>query len=185
MYKILGVDQKEYGPVSAEVVRQWIAQGRANAQTRVKTEAGLEWHPLGGLPEFADLFGSPAPQPNLPPPPVSNAFPSVVGAPKTGMAITSMVLGIVSLVCGSIFTGIPAIITGHIAHGRARRAPSEFGGGGFAIAGFVMGYCSMVFTVVMLAAMLPAIGKARGQGPIYQLREQHEANRPGGPHLLQ
>jgi hypothetical protein len=28
MYKILGIDNKEYGPVSAEQVRTWIAEGR-------------------------------------------------------------------------------------------------------------------------------------------------------------
>ena len=31
MYKILGADQKEYGPVTAEELRIWIAQGRAAA----------------------------------------------------------------------------------------------------------------------------------------------------------
>ena len=33
MYKVLGIDQKEYGPVSAEVVLRWIKEGRANAST--------------------------------------------------------------------------------------------------------------------------------------------------------
>ena len=33
MYKIIGANQTEYGPVSAEQIRQWIAEGRVNAQT--------------------------------------------------------------------------------------------------------------------------------------------------------
>ena len=28
MYRIQGADQRQYGPVSADIVRQWIAQGR-------------------------------------------------------------------------------------------------------------------------------------------------------------
>ena len=54
MYKILGADQKEYGPVSAEQLRAWIAEGRANGQTSVWSEDAAEWKPLGAFPEFAD-----------------------------------------------------------------------------------------------------------------------------------
>ncbi len=57
MYKIIGADQKEYGPVSAEQVRRWIAEGRANAQTLVRPEDGADWQPLGQIPEFADVAG--------------------------------------------------------------------------------------------------------------------------------
>ena len=34
MYKIIGIDGREYGPVSAGQLRQWIVEGRANAQTQ-------------------------------------------------------------------------------------------------------------------------------------------------------
>ena len=30
MYRILGADGKQYGPISADVLRQWIAQGRGH-----------------------------------------------------------------------------------------------------------------------------------------------------------
>src|SRR5947209_4649585 len=67
MYRIIGADGKEYGPVSAELLRQWIAQGRANAQTRVLAESATEWKPLSEVPEFAaDLAAksaTPAPPP--------------------------------------------------------------------------------------------------------------------------
>jgi len=59
MYKIIGVDGKEYGPVSAEQVRQWIAERRANAQTKVLPEGSTEWKPLGELPEFAGTLSAP------------------------------------------------------------------------------------------------------------------------------
>ena len=51
MYKIIGADGNEYGPVSIEQVRRWIAEGRADAQTKVRIEGG-EWKPLPTFTEF-------------------------------------------------------------------------------------------------------------------------------------
>ena len=56
MYKIIGADQKEYGPVSADLLRQWIAEGRVSVQTQVLPEGATEWKTVGDLPEFADLL---------------------------------------------------------------------------------------------------------------------------------
>ena len=50
MYKIIGADQKEYGPVTAEQLRQWITEGRVNGQTSVWSEGATEWKPLAALP---------------------------------------------------------------------------------------------------------------------------------------
>jgi len=78
MYKIIGGDQKEYGPVTADEVRRWIAEGRLNGQSKVQPEASPEWHPLGGFPEFADALraqaGTAVPPPGEPMPPVSAAI---------------------------------------------------------------------------------------------------------------
>lgn len=61
MYKILGGDGKEYGPIPSDTLRQWIAQGRVNAQTQVLAEGAANWQPLCAIPEFAGLSGSAAP----------------------------------------------------------------------------------------------------------------------------
>jgi hypothetical protein len=53
MYKIIGADGKEYGPVSGEQLQQWIAEGRANSSTRVLAEGTSDWKPLSDFPEFA------------------------------------------------------------------------------------------------------------------------------------
>lgn len=84
-------------------------------------------------------------------------------ATSSGMAVTSLVLGILSLICFGILTGIPAIIFGHIAHGRARKSPERFGGAGMAIAGFIMGYLSIFVTILVAAMLLPALVKAKGK----------------------
>lgn len=60
MYKIIGADQNEYGPIDAEQLRQWISEGRINGQTRACIDGTQEWKPLGAFPEFSFL-ASPAP----------------------------------------------------------------------------------------------------------------------------
>lgn len=56
MYKVIGIDNKEYGPVSAEQIKKWIEEGRVNEKTPVKAEETGEWKPLGEYPEFADAL---------------------------------------------------------------------------------------------------------------------------------
>ena len=53
MYRIIGKDGQQYGPVPAEQLRAWIAESRANAQTLVQADGTPDWKPLGTLPEFA------------------------------------------------------------------------------------------------------------------------------------
>lgn len=60
MYKIIGADGNEYGPVTAEQLRQWIAEGRVNPQTKVQIEGSAEWNTLAELPGFSDTDDSPA-----------------------------------------------------------------------------------------------------------------------------
>ena len=56
MYRIIGGDQKEYGPVAAEELRRWIAEGRLSGQSLVQAEGSSEWKPLSAFPEFADAL---------------------------------------------------------------------------------------------------------------------------------
>ena len=72
------------------------------------------------------------------------------------------------------FTGLPAIITGHIARSRAKRYPENYGGRGVALAGLILGYLSLPITVVWLAVIggfiapalavaLPELARAKGR----------------------
>ncbi len=69
---------------------------------------------------------------------------------RQGMAITSLVLGILSVMCLGLFAGIPAIILGHTAHRRTRNAPDQYAGRGLAITGFVLGYASILLTALVV-----------------------------------
>ena len=66
MYTIIGGDGKEYGPVSAEQVRSWIAGGRANLQTRVKRVGTDTWKSAADFPEITGT-ASAAPEPGSTP----------------------------------------------------------------------------------------------------------------------
>src|SRR5262245_4910743 len=61
MYHIIGGDGKEYGPVTAEQLQQWVREGRLNAQTRVRAEGATEWQSLSALPEMAPALNPPPP----------------------------------------------------------------------------------------------------------------------------
>ncbi len=56
MYKIIGIDGRQYGPVTAEQVKEWIAAGRANGQTRAQFEGETDWKPLSAFAEFAEAL---------------------------------------------------------------------------------------------------------------------------------
>jgi hypothetical protein len=58
MYKIIGGDHREYGPATAEEVRQWIAEGRLSGQSLLQVEGSAEWKPLSAYPEFAQALGA-------------------------------------------------------------------------------------------------------------------------------
>jgi hypothetical protein len=77
MFKMIGGDGHEYGPVTAEQLRQWIADQRANGQTLVQAEGSTQWKPLAALPEFADALAAAEPSGAraLPGPPAGVAEP--------------------------------------------------------------------------------------------------------------
>ena len=87
MYRIIGADDREYGPVTAEQLRQWIAEGRANAQTKVLVEGATEWKLLGTLPEF---FSAPPPLAAMPVAAPAGIALAEVNGPAVGLMLTSV-----------------------------------------------------------------------------------------------
>lgn len=161
MYRIIGGDGREYGPVSTEQLRDWLAQGRISAQTRVRAETGSEWKAAGEISELAALFARAAQDEAGPgPPPVISRPRPGPAKPAKGLAVASFVLGLCSFaLCLSVFTGLPAIICGHVARSRARRAPDRYGGRGLAAVGLLLGYAGIVLTFVIAAMLLPVIAR--------------------------
>lgn len=159
MYKIVGADQREYGPVTEEQVRGWITEGRANAQTIAKFGDG-PWKPLSTFPEFAALFGEllTAPPPALPPGsslgPYAGSFPRSTN----GLAIAGLVCGILGLFCcGPVFSTI-ALVLALVALSQINQDPARYTGKGLAVAGIVLaviGY--LMFALLLFSGVMEGI----------------------------
>lgn len=164
MFKILGSDGKEYGPVTTEIVRQWIQERRAHGQTRVQPEENAGWVPLSSLPEFtADLAATatpPALPPQLPPAPVGSTDTN--SPPKTsGMAVASLILGLTGF-CG--ITAVIGMILGIVATVRISKSNGRLKGKGLAISGIcVSALMFLVFLAVAAGLLLPALAKGKYQ----------------------
>ena len=148
MYVIRGADHQEYGPVSAGVLRQWIAERRADSQTLVRETSASEWKTLGSLPEFNQV------QPQFETPPAARSE-------SKGLAVASLGLGILGVLCLGPITGIPALILGIFALSRSRHQPGRDHGTGFAVAGITLGLASFIFILIMAGMLLPALAKAK------------------------
>jgi TM2 domain-containing membrane protein YozV len=103
MYKIIGTDGRQYGPVGVEEIRRWLAANRVNAQTLVQTEGASEWKPLGAFPELISETGN-VPPPIAPPP-----------ATIAARASNKIAAGICGILLGSL--GIHKFILGYTGAG--------------------------------------------------------------------
>lgn len=96
MYTIIGGDGKQYGPISEADLRKWITEGRLNAQSMAKAESDAEFRPLSTFPEFAALFGIPAPTSGIAPPlgvdsGARTAAADKVKVPAIGLIISAVI----------------------------------------------------------------------------------------------
>jgi TM2 domain-containing membrane protein YozV len=101
MYKIIGNDNRQYGPAGADEIRRWLAENRVNARTLVQAEGVPEWKPLVSFPEFASEF--------------KNAPPPVVPLPAAARASGKIPAGICGILLGSL--GIHKFILGYTGAG--------------------------------------------------------------------
>jgi hypothetical protein len=82
----------------------------------------------------------------------------VVEGGTNGLAITSLVLALVSF-CGlGILTSIPAVICGHLALSRINQSNGQVGGRGLAMAGLIIGYIVIGLTVIFVIAAIASPG---------------------------
>lgn len=103
MYKIIGSDGRQYGPVSADQIRIWLKENRLNAQTLLQPEGVVDWQPVSAMPEFSgDLKSAP---PLAAPPPADVA----------AKASNKIAAGVCALLLGSF--GIHKFLLGYTGAG--------------------------------------------------------------------
>jgi hypothetical protein len=93
-----------------------------------------------------DYYGAPSPSG-----PLGQGY---AAPPNHSQAVTSLVLGILSLVLCGFFTGIPAMILGRRATREIRASGGRLGGDGMATAGFVTGLVGTLITGVAVGLIV-------------------------------
>lgn len=108
-YKITGGDGRQYGPITANELRKWIAEGRLNDRSLAQVEGQADWQPLASFAEFADIFGG-------------SPLPPAIAAPFNAAEWSSQILARPAdlrlgecLAAGfSFFTGNPGFVIGTV-----------------------------------------------------------------------
>ncbi len=113
MYKIIGADGREYVAASAEQLRQWIGEGRANAQTKAQASGETGWKNLADFPDFHAALGISAGVPPPVPPPVQGTVTRLPGADK------KIIAGVLALIPHTGCLGIHKFVLGNTGAGLA------------------------------------------------------------------
>jgi len=156
MFKIIGADGREYGPVSLAQLRQWQFEGRVNAQTRILAVGEADWKTLADLAEPAPPAGlPPIPHPIRPPLPQDGMW----RPPRTnGFAVTGLILGIFSLLTACCCSGLPfnllGVIFSAIGLSQINRQPDIYTGKGVAIAGLIVSIASLLLGIGFMTLSL-------------------------------
>lgn len=103
-----------------------------------------------GLPSYGSVeppTGDTPPPPGGYPPPAPGGY-GQPPAKNSTKAIVGLVLGIVSLLCCGLFTGIPAIIVSVIAKKEINSSNGQQTGGALATAGLVLGIVGTAWSIV-------------------------------------
>ncbi|MBI5387574.1 MAG: DUF4339 domain-containing protein [Verrucomicrobia bacterium] len=131
-YRIIGGDQKEYGPITTEQLRQWYSEGRVNAQTQVQAEGETGWRPLASYPELMPLTAGAAPTIGPAASPLVTPIDpqSQIKTPAVCLLITG-ILGCLLAAAGIVMNALGATMgsMGHRGGGEAERVLNMVFGG--------------------------------------------------------
>ena len=156
MYKIIGADGKEYGPVTADQVRQWITEGRADVRTLAQSAGATDWKPLSAFPELAGAVPPARPPVSPTAPQPLKTFASAVPPRTDSMATAGFIcslLGLICCGCGPLFSTLGLILS-IVGIGQINKRPNELTGKGLAIAGIVLAILGLASFVIFLVSGL-------------------------------
>ena len=132
------------GPIDDSGLHTLVATGQIGAGTLLWREGMPRWLTLDQLRADGGIYLTTTPQ---------FGGPGMMHPTTSGLAITSLVCGIVGLVTCMVFIGIPAVICGHMALSQIANSPTPMVGRGMAFAGLICGYLA-VFMMLSFIAMM-------------------------------
>ncbi len=101
LFTIIGGDGREYGPVTAQQVRAWVATGRADEDTKAKVAGTDEWKTVGDFPELSGDEPGPAAAAVE-----EDHGPELAGrGARLGATLIDMVLGCICILPGGLMLG--------------------------------------------------------------------------------
>ncbi len=153
------VRNEQKGPVPKDFILDLARGGQLQRTDLVWTEGMKDWLPAESVPELGikrivPPAGSAQPTaPSFPNINIQNTISSPI-LKTSGLAVASLVMGILGVLsgwfcCGLIFP-ILAIIFGHMAYSQINRQPNVLSGRGMAITGFILGYISLVVSLIII-----------------------------------
>lgn len=136
-------DGQQSGPFSQEEVRRKLSAGELQPTDRGWQEGMAEWMPLSTFPMLVATA----------PPMLTTSGGVTMYQPATtcGMAVASLVMGIVSFTLFPFLPSILAVVFGHAARSSIRQSQGRLVGDGLAVAGLVLGYIGVGLLVLGIA----------------------------------
>ena len=139
-YRIIGADLREYGPVDVEEIREWINEGRADANTLVCEMDEKQWIRLRDLPMVAGDLPKLAPG---------------IGTMSTSEGGTIQINYLIPAILCTIFCCLPFGVAGILfaAQANSKAQQGDLNGAGVAasraklmcILSFVLGLLTLVY----------------------------------------
>jgi hypothetical protein len=169
MFLLRMTDGSTYGPADMLTLVMWAREGRVTPETLVAEEGTEDWNPATSHEELAAVLVPPEDRAlaalegsssEAPPRPHGSPVRGIEyqgGATQTnGMAVASLVMGIIGIIVCPIIFGVLAIIFGFIARSQIEASRGRQSGAGMAVAGIVLGFVGIplgCLVGVLMAAM--------------------------------
>ncbi|MDE0825769.1 MAG: GYF domain-containing protein [Akkermansiaceae bacterium] len=167
---------KQEGPVDLATLQAKVTSGEIAPTDLIWREGMAEWSPAGEVSEVSSGSDQAAATPastsatevasgavgttyQTPQQPL--AQPTMIGAPTNGMAIASMVCGIIGIMLCYVhgLCALPAVICGHVAMKQINNSPTPMGGKGMAVAGLVTGYIGLFIQLAEIIFIVWAVSQ--------------------------
>ena len=161
-------DAAQHGPVALEELQAKIRSGEVAPDALVWKDGMPDWAQAasvpGLVPDLPQASGAASTAPGgdavytPPAAPASAMYPPIPNAkPTSGLAITSLIFGILGLVTCFVFLGVVAVICGHLAMRPTDPVTGNLGGRGLAVAGLVLGYICIALLVLFVLYFIGAV----------------------------